>query len=572
MNILGLLSYGINPAVCLIQNGNITFIAEEERYCRIKNASGRRPFNAIKSALNYSGLSLNDIDYIAIGWDHSKYPNELRRFYDKYMNYQQDIVGETIKEIHLLEFNPEYETRMLEYGLRSIGLEGKIPEIKFYSHHLSHAASVYYVSPFEEALIISMDGSGEESTTVIYKGEGSHLTEIDKYQQPFSLGWFYTAFTEFLGFKSYSGEGKLMGLAPYGKSNLEIRNKLHKILYWENNRYVLDPTYIYFGQRTYSRRFTDKLCELFGEPRTPESDDFSEYHKDLAYEVQRKLEEIVIEMVKHYIKLTGINNICLTGGVAMNCKLNGVINNLPFVKSLFINPASNDAGVSIGAALLCNHELGLETRINVLDSAFWGPEFSNEQIKQYLTESKLKFHYHHNIEEVTAQKIFEGKIVGWFQGRMEIGARALGNRSILANPIIKEMKDKINHEIKHRESFRPLAPSILQEYQDQYLVKSSYSPFMIIADYVKEDMRSIIPAVIHEDGSVRHQTVTKQNNERYWNLIQEFYKLSGVPVLLNTSLNVRGEPIALSPLDAIRCFYSNGLDVIVIGNYLLEKK
>lgn len=571
MNVLGLLSYGTNPCACLLQDGKLIFMAEEERFCRIKNAPRRRPISAIKAALEYSKLELSDIDVIAIGWDNSKYPKEMTDFYNTQMNTKQDVVGETIKMLHTLEYNPEYEIKMLQYDFKRSGISGRLPEVRFYPHHLSHAASAYFVSGFDEALVFSIDGSGEQITTAVYMAYKDELIELESYVQPNSLGWFYAAFTEFLGFKAYDGEGKLMGLAPYGSENKEIRRKLSKILLWDGDRYYVDPTYIYFGERSYSQRFTDRLVDKFGCPRLAESP-ISEYHKQLAYEVQKIFEETISSLIAKHIAKTGISNICMTGGVALNCKLNGVISNLPGVKSIFINPASNDAGTALGAGLLCVKESGYSPRKFRLEHPFWGPEFSDGEIERILKGYKLNYKYSDNIERYAAEKIMEGKIIGWFQGRLEIGARALGNRSILANPTIKDMKDRVNRDVKRREAFRPFAPSILEEFQDQYLQKNISSPFMIIADYVKPEKRQEIPAVVHEDGSVRHQTVSKTTNPKYWNLINEFYKLTGVPLVLNTSLNVRGEPIALSPQDAIRCFYSSGLDVLVLGGFYLEKE
>ncbi|SFD61290.1 carbamoyltransferase C-terminal domain-containing protein [Bacillus sp. UNCCL81] len=569
MNILGLLSNGDNPAACLIENGKLTFFAEEERFCRIKKAPNRRPINAIKAALEWSKLKISDIDHIAIGWDNNKYPNYMNHFYKQSFN-DQDIIGSAIQSIQLIEYNPELEKRMLAYALKSGGIEGDLPQVSFYSHHLSHAASAYYLSGFKEAIVVALDAHGEENTTVIYRGQDHELIELEKYVQPESLGWFYSAFTEFLGLKANSGEGKVMGLAPFGSANMKIRNKLDKVLWWEEEKYKIDSSYICQGKREYSQRFTDKLILEFGSPRTPESE-ILQYHMDLAYEVQRKLEEIVVKIVNKYVKLTGIRDICISGGIGMNCKMNGEIHQLPEVDRLFLNPASNDAGTAIGAALLCCKDLHISPLKNKLEHAYWGPEYSDIEIEKIILNNKLNYRYVENIEKFAGEQLHYGKIIAWFQGRMEFGSRSLGNRSILANPTIPEMKDKVNGTIKYREYFRPFAPSIMEEYQQDYLYHSFESPFMIVADYINNEKKALIPSVVHVDSSIRHQTVSKGTNYRYWSLINEFYKLSKVPVLLNTSFNVRGEPIVCSPQDAIRCFYGTGLDILIMGNYVIEK-
>lgn len=572
MNIIGILSYGTNSSVCLVKDGTIEFIAEEERFTRVKNAPNNRPINAIKAALKYANITINEIDYVAVGWDHNKYPAFMSDFYKNLLN-SNDFLSEAFQKQELINYNPDLDKQYWLHEFYKMGLSNlkAPPKIKYFSHHMSHAASAYFLSGFNQAIIISADGHGEENSTVVFKALGDKVQELERYEQPQSLGWFYSAFTEFLGFNAYSGEGKVMGLAPYGKPNLEIRNKINKVIYWENGQYCIDETFFLNGVRTYNKRFTDKLVDTFGEPRKPEAD-ISEYHKELAFEVQFKLESIMKKIVTKHIDNENIQNICLTGGIALNCKMNGEVHKLDNVKEVFINPASNDAGVSIGAALLLLKELNIDHFPKILEHPYWGPEYSNSQIKEILDLLKVKYRYEENIEEITASKLVEGKIIGWFQGKMEIGSRALGNRSIIANPIIKDMKDKINGQVKFREYFRPFAPSILEEYQENYLINNFKSPFMILADTVKEDVKHKIPAVVHEDNSVRQQTVSKSQNEKYWNLINEFNIKTGVPLVLNTSLNVRGEPIAQSPLDAIKCFYSNGLDVLVIGNYVLEKE
>lgn len=569
MNIVGLLISGGNSSVCLIKDGEIEFIADEERFSRVKGAPYQKPIRALKSALDFAGITLDEIDYFAVGWDHTKYPEKMREFFsESYPSYDQ--LDKSIQTEQLLKYDPITSEKRWEFMLRKAGLKGKMPEIRYFSHHLSHAASAYYLSGFDNAIVVSADAHGEENCTVIYKGVGNSIVELTRYEQPNSLGWFYSAFTEFLGFSANGGEGKLMGLAPYGEPNLVLREKLNKMLYWKNNRYVIDNKYLNNYTKTHNSRFTDLLIEEFGNPRVAESS-LTKYHKDLAYEVQFKLETIMKNIVSYYAETYGINNICLAGGIAMNCKANAEIHRMKNVEKLFLNPASNDSGVSIGAALLLSKEFEIKVSPTQLEHAYWGTRYNNEEIKNTLDLSKIRYAYVDKVEEYAANCILEGKIIGWFQGRMEIGARALGNRSILAHPGIAGMKNKINKEVKFREFFRPFAPSILEDKQSEYLESSFRSPFMILADRVLPEKQKEISSVVHEDGSVRHQSVSSKTNSKYWNLINEFYKLTGIPMVLNTSLNVRGEPIAESPKDAIKCFYSNGLDVLILGNYILEK-
>jgi len=388
-----------------------------------------------------------------------------------------------------------------------------------------------------------------------------------EYTIPNSIGWFYSCITEFLGFRGHSDEGKTMGLAPYGKENLWVREQLENIFKIEpNGDYEIDATYIYFGKRTRSTRFTQKFMDIFGEPHiagTP----FSDLHKDIAYEAQRLLEIATQQLVRQLISTTNIKNVCIAGGVGMNCKMNGVINQMEEVDQLFVFPASSDEGTAIGAAMAINQDMqGFK-----LDHTSYGPEYSNEDIKRLLDELKLKYTYYEDIDKEVAKRIANNQIVGWFQGRMEFGARALGNRSILANPMNKDIKDIINNKVKNRESFRPFCPSLLYEDKDKYLINCKEAPFMIVAYYAKPGIKELIPAVVHVDNTVRPQTVRKEVKPLYWNLINEFKKITGEGIILNTSFNVRGEPIVCNPLDAVRCFYGTGMDAVAIGNYLLEK-
>ena len=563
MKILGI-SKDINDSACLLVDGKVVAMAAEERFTRIKGGGNTLPFSAAKYVLKEGGLSLDEIDYITLSWDLNKYPEYMKRFWKNsgYYNKKTNI-DKFVDKIHSVEFNPEFVKFQLKIGFAKMGFN-KLPKIKFINHHYSHACSTYYPSGFSEAVIIVIDGSGEENATTIWKGVGDEIVKLKEINLPHSLGWFYSAVTEFLGFRAYTGEGKVMGLAPYGEENFEIREKLKKILKKTDEGYEVNPEYIYFGKRTKSNKFTKLFTDNFGEPKK-KNEDYSKLHKDLAYEAQKLLEEVVSELVRSAVRYTKIRNVCISGGVGMNCKMNGKIGALNEVDEIYIFPASSDDGSSLGSALSIEKK-----RIN-LPNVYLGPKFSNEEIKKVLDLCKLKYTYHENIEEVTAKKIADNNIVGWFQGRMELGARALGNRSILANPLNPEMKDVLNRKVKHRESFRPFCPSILFEEKDKYLKNAKYAPYMILAYEAKELIGRKYPSVVHVDNTVRPQTVREEDNPRYYKLIKNFKELTGEGIILNTSFNIAGEPIVCTPEEAIRCFFGTGIDYLIVGNFLLEK-
>lgn len=550
-----------NASACLLHNGKIIAVGEEERFNRIKTTAGM-PIKSIKYVLKEANISLRDVNHIAVAWDCNKYPYYMDAFRSKALKGRTEIDK-------LLDQKSLFNKKWIEFKLRT-ELKEELPPIHYISHHLSHAASTFYLSGFEDSLILTLDGSGEEHATVLWHGNKKDITKIKEINLPHSLGWFYSAITEFLGFRAYTGEGKVMGLAPYGKDNESIKNKLRKIISIDKDTYTIDPSYIYFDERTNSSKFTDKLVDLLGTPKL-HGEEFTQYHKDLAFCAQDLLEEAVNNLVSYGLKETGSSNVCVAGGVGMNCKMNGKILEQQDVENVFVIPPSSDNGSSIGAALQLFKDLGNDPTKFKMDHAYYGPSFSNDEIKHVLDYCKVNYSYHEDIEKITAKKIYDNKIVGWFQGRMEIGSRALGNRSILGNPLNINMKDIINSHVKHRESYRPFCPSMLAEDADKYLEDIESAPYMIVAYNAKEGIDKKLPAVVHVDNSVRPQTVRKQDNPRYWNLINEFKKLTGESVVLNTSFNVAGEPVVCTPADAVRCFFGTGIDVLAIGNYLIEK-
>lgn len=562
---------GPNTGACLFSNGKLIAMTEEERFVRIKSASEFFPTQSILYCLKEGGLTLSDVDTIALAWDHSKYPDHIDQTMKNIESRELDPLADVSEAIIHQKLSPELTLFNVKIALKKIDQNAN-PTIKWFPHHKCHAASVHYLSDFDDSAIVVMDGSGEDLATTTWVGQGKELNVLDEWKLPHSLGWFYASMTEWLGFKAYSGEGKVMGLAAYGKPMPDVAEKLKEFCVPdEDTVYRIDPTYVYYGARNYSRKFTDKLIDLLGEPRRPESE-LTDYHINVAYETQKRLEEVAAEIATRLLKKTGLKNLCISGGVAMNCKMNGLLSNLDGVENVFINPASHDSGTALGAALLAIKEAGDNPCETHLTHAYWGPSFTDEDIEAALNHCGLVYSKEDDIAGKTAELLADSKIVGWFQGRAEFGARALGGRSILGNPQNPDMKDIINAHVKYREGFRPFAPSMIAEVADKYMVEPKYSPFMILAYPFKEEFQETFPSIVHVDGSVRPQTVTKETNALYWDMINKFGEKTGHPIVINTSFNIRGEPIVSTPLEAIRCFYSTGMDALALGSFLLMKE
>lgn len=569
-------SNGCNPAACLMVDGKLVAMAEEERFLRFKGGWSRFPVKASKFCLDFAGIDLDEVDYIAFGWDGDFYPWKMVSFlarkwvrYTRLGTARSDVDKDVYANLFLC--SAAHLRHQIIDTLRAAGFIGKVPPIEFIPHHYAHAASVYYCSGFDRSAILILDGSGEVDCTSSFSGEGLSIIPNPRlhYTIPNSLGWFYAGITEYLGFKPYNDEGKVMGLAPYGHSDEEIAAKMDSVLSCGEGGYEIDPSFLMLGEHSYGKYFSDRMVELLGPPRARESA-LDERHENIAYAAQAALERAATALVDRLMDDLEVDTLCLAGGVCMNCKMNGVIMGNQRVKRIFVQPMSSDAGTALGAALALSARLGEDPRF-MFEHAYWGPSYSKDEIKKVLDEYKLSYREEPEIERTVARFLADGKIVGWFQGRMEVGARALGNRSILADPRRAEMKDKLNKEVKHREAFRPFAPSMLDEAQGDFLQDAQRSPFMIKAFRIKEEKESAIPAVVHVDGTVRPQTVREEVNPRYWKLIKEFENITGVPVVLNTSFNVRGEPIICSPSEAVRCFYGTGMDALAIGDYLLTK-
>jgi carbamoyltransferase len=530
-----------NNAACILVDGELKAMVEEERLNRIKHSPRMAPVLAMQYCLDNIGCTVNDIDYLAIGFD-SAYQLALQNIKSKEISHGLNQAAQWYRQ------GTQYE-KMLPIK--------DIPKRKiiFVNHHRAHLASSFYASGFTNANIISLDGSGGTESGCLAIGNGNTISILKTISNQGSWGLIYEQITEKLGFRRHSGEGKVMGLAAYGKPD---KNGL-PFVHWDK-----DIPYISVNER---KDFINNL------PIRAKDDPIEKFHENLAATLQYTLEKAVSCMAEWLYKQTGYTSLCMAGGTALNCSMNGVLAQLPFVSDIFIQPAAYDAGTALGAAL----EVHVQKTGNRPDwtmiHAYWGPEFTNDEIANALNGyEELRVHKSKNIYRDTARLLAEGKIIGWFQGRSEIGPRALGNRSIIADPSIPGMKDKINNYVKHREPWRPFAPSILEEKIDQYVDAPRPSPFMIMAFNTKETKRKEIISATHIDGTIRPQTVSKETNKRYWELINEFYKITRIPVILNTSFNVDSQPIVNAPKEAIDTFLNCGIDILSIGDYLVYKE
>ncbi len=603
MKILGISAYYHDSAAAIISNGTILAAAQEERFTRIKQDESF-PVNAIKYCLEYSGYSLQELDAIVF---YDKPLLKFERLLETYYTNAPRGLKSFITSMPVWIKEKVFLKKLLLDELHKIE-KCKKHQLKllFTEHHLSHAASAFYPSGFHEAAIVTLDGVGEWATASICHGKGNNIKILKELHFPHSLGLLYSAFTYFLGFKVNSGEYKLMGLAPYGNATSEntlnyikiIRDKLVEIK--EDGSIFMDMNY--FNFETGLTMINEKKWEaLFGfKTRLPESETL-QHHCDLAYAIQFITNEIVLKIANTAKQLTGSDNLCLAGGVALNCVANGHLLKTGMFRDIFIQPAAGDAGGALGAALAANYIYFNADRTineNIPDSmqgAYLGPEYSDiniEAIARKYNASFIKPLQFDEVADITARLLDKGFVVGWFQDRMEFGPRALGNRSILGDARNPEMQKKLNLKIKYREGFRPFAPSVLAEDVNDYFETTTHSPYMLlVADVLKKRRtqlpdnyaqmpltpklyipRSDIPAITHVDFSARVQTVHKETNPKYWTLINKFKLLTGYGVIVNTSFNVRGEPIVCSPENAYICFMNTEMDYLVMGNYIFDKK
>ncbi len=562
MNVLGISCFYHDAAAALLRDGRIVAACQEERLSRKKHDS-RFPARAVKYVLKEAGIGPQDID--AVGF-YDKPLLKFERMLSTYVATFPRSFNSFRKAIPVWLHEKLWVPAVIRKALRPY--QGPI---LFAEHHMSHAASTFLVSPFEEAAILTVDGVGEWATATYAVGRGTDIQMFKEIRFPHSLGLLYSAFTYYLGFKVNSAEYKVMGLAPYGKPVHFDRIMSEMVHLNDDGSFKLNMRYFSYdhGLTMTNGRFD----EFFGgPPRKPETW-MNEREFDIAASVQKVCEEIVLRMARYIHRETGLSNLCMAGGVALNCVANGrVIRETPF-KNLFVQPAAGDAGGAVGVAHYLYNTLEKQPRGPAWSHAYLGPAYSDAEIGAYLDQAGAKYRVLSAAEvaPATAGLLAHGNVVGWFQGRMEFGPRALGGRSILADPRDPKMRDTLNMKIKFREGFRPFAPSVLADKAGEWFDIDCESPYMLLVAQVHEGKR-VIPSVTHVDGSARLQTVTREASPLYYDVIAEFGRLTGVPVVINTSFNVRGEPIVCTPHDAYLCFMRTNMDHLVLGHYLLDKK
>ena len=595
--VLGISCFYHDSAAALLRDGEIVAAVQEERFTRIKHDCSF-PKNSIIYCLQSQKIDLRDIESIIY---YEKPLLTFERLLETYLGSAPRGVRSFIaamqvwiKEKLFLKSELRKQLQLIQKEFTPL-IKTEIPELLFAEHHQSHAASAFYPSPFEEAVVLCMDGVGEWATTSTWIGKGNKIKPIWEISFPHSLGLLYSAFTYYCGFKVNSGEYKLMGLAPYGQPKYVQKIKKHLIDIKDDGTFRLDISYFKYhrGFRMTSRKFN----KLFGSKPRGRETEISQFHMDLASSIQVVTEEIVIKLAKSLREETGMNNLCLAGGVALNCVANGKLLREKIFDEIWIQPASGDAGSSLGAALIGWYEhLKRPRKVNPNDSmkgTYLGCDFSNKEIKDYLNNINVPFQTieDQKLFEKLAQLLDEGKVIGWFNGPMEFGPRALGGRSIIGDPRNQEMQSVMNLKIKYRESFRPFAPSVLEKDVSNQFEIDNKSPYMLLVAPVKKELckemtkeqeklfgidklninRSSLPAITHVDYSARVQTVNEITNSRYYKLISAFKERTGCPTIVNTSFNVRGEPIVCTPHDAYRCFMRTEMDVLVLQNQILFK-
>jgi carbamoyltransferase len=559
--VLGISCFYHDSSACLVHDGKVVAAAQEERFSRVKNTA-EFPIESIRFCLQQAGISVEQIDHIAY-------------FEKPFLKFARVISD------HLLSWPfswrtfyrsmPKWLTSRLALPItieEELGYKGPISYLK---HHLSHAASSFYPSPFDEAAIITADGVGEWATFSIGTGRGTKIEIEKEIHYPHSLGLLYTTVTTFLGFDAHGGEGKTMGLAGYGKPEPYLKKMRQVVKLNDDGSFHIDEKYFSFraGNRMWSREWEN----IFGAPRGTK-EPWTQDHYDIAAACQQVVEDVFILNARLLQERTGLTKLCLAGGVTLNCVANAKILKQTKFDDIFVQPAAGDAGGSLGAALYVYHALYGKGPRQKFDHAYLGPEFSNEEIRSALEQSGLTVR---EVDEATlcrdvAQAIFENKTIGWFQGRMEFGPRALGNRSIIGNAAFAGMKDILNLRIKKREPFRPFAPIVLEEKVSTYFDLEIKSPYMLLAPVVRDQMRAKVPSITHVDGTARVQTCDHTSNPRLRRLITEFEKLSGVPIIINTSFNRKGEPVVCKPVHAIDCFLNTEMDLLAIGSFIAEKR
>src|SRR5436190_5208196 len=568
MYILGLTTLG-DSAASLIKDGKLVAAVEEERFSRVKHHSGF-PYNSIQFCLDHAGITLKDVEHVGHYWKpwilrHKAMQAARSAFISRDMfRARADRGIAQVSNSYLGMFRHAHRLRE-HFGPSNF-------KFHYIEHHQSHAASAFFVSPFDSAAIMTWDGNGENTTTLFCRGRGDNIKVLKRIKLPHSLGQFYSAVTNYIGFDMFAGdEWKVMGLAAYGKPKYVdfFREKVLTTNGGGDFRFEINVLDHHLAKHY---QFPDAITRELGPARVPGTE-LEEHHWDVACSAQKALEETGIYLVKKLHEMTGEENLCMAGGVAFNSVMNGrIFHETPF-RRFFVQPAAGDAGCSLGAAMMVWNQKLRNPRSFVMEHAYWGPGFTNHECRAALDDAGLK--YETLDDDVLlprlAKMISEGAIIGWFNGRMELGPRALGARSFVADPRRADMREILNHKVKLREWFRPLAPSILEEYAQEVFGVEHHDPFMITVIGVAEEYKEKIPAVVHVDGTARPQMVIKKTNPRYWQLIEEFRKITGIPLLLNTSFNVQ-EPIVCTPQDAVNTFKNANFDALVLENNLVHRE
>ena len=562
MYILGVNAASHNSAACLVRDGELMSFVEEERFDRVKYSTAF-PIRAIGYCLDQAGIGMGDVDEVALAGVPRKefllsgsawFRHVMRPWYRRWLRNQMLVTA---------GYKDYRQRRRLRGNLAFSGA------VRYVEHHLCHASSAFHLSPFDEAAILTVDAQGDGLASAIYKGEGGRIRQLAGYRFPeHSIGHFYDCIGEFVGFRPVKDAGKTMGLASYGDASA-LGPRMEKFVRLGAGGAVrFDVSYLKHERSGRScRRFTRE----FGPVRGPDESPTEERFAHAAAAGQHLLQRAIVHLAAHAKELTGAKRLCIAGGVGLNSVANGIIIRERIFDDVWIQPAANDAGLALGAAFDVWHETHGRPRSFVMEHAYWGPEFTDEEIRHSLEVSKIRAEEVADPAARAADLIAEEKIVGWFQGRLEAGPRALGNRSILTNPRRAEMKDIVNRYVKHRESFRPFAPSALEERAHEYFDVDRPVPYMLVISDVRPERREEVAAITHVDGTARLQTVSKRQNGLYHRLISEVGARTGTPVVMNTSFNIRGEPIVATPEDALRCFFSTGMDDLVLGRYHVRK-
>lgn len=573
MYILGINAYHGDSSACILKNGELIAASEEERFRRIKHWAGF-PSEAIKFCLGEAGIDITQVDYITISRDPSA------NIHKKVLHAAKNLVSIKTLKSRLANTKKVASVKAELSTVFNVPEEKIKAEIKNIEHHRSHLASAFFASPFDESAILSIDGFGDFTSTMTATGKGKKITVLDTVIYPHSAGIFYTSLTQYLGFPHYGDEYKVMGLAPYGEP--KYVDELRKILIFKDNGlFELNTKYFTHadvgvqmswenGDPHIDSIFSKELENLLG-PARKKGEELTQKHKDIATSVQRITEELIFHILNHLQKKTGMENICIAGGVAQNSVANGKILEKTTFKNVYIPSAGHDAGTALGSALWLYNQILEKDRLPAIYNAYTGAKSSNDEVEAYLKSQQIEYTKYNDDEllEVVSNALVDGKVIGWFQGRAEFGPRALGHRSIIVDPRRTDAKELLNSKIKRRESFRPFAPSILEEYVSEYFEKTDKVPFMEKVYPIKKEKHAEIPAVTHVDGTGRLQTVEK--GDRYYDLIEKFRQKTGTPILLNTSFN-ENEPIVNTPKEALDCYLRTEMDMLVMENCVISRK